>query len=304
MKRTIAVMALVVFLVIDAVLLVVLFQQMGDARVSQNGDQPVSASTPTASDTPDPEAAGPAALEQIDDGLLARISRGRCTGQSAPLLEVSADQGATFNEVALPLLDDTENLAIRSVLQVRASSATDLTLVGSNQQCEERQFSTDDGGASWTESDSLSPPSTARGWYVDASGTGVVSPTGGSDLGCDVVALGAVSDRNAKVACADGTIRGTDSNGDEWVLLGTLDGVSAMTFTALSDGYAIAPSDDCEAAAFVTASTGLEWESVGCVADQGSVQGLVGTEGRLSALIDGDVLVSTDQGQTWDSPGA
>lgn len=292
--------ALVVFLAIDVVLLVLLLQKTSDARVETGIDESVATSTPAAPKSSDPEAAGPTALEAIDDGLLARISRGRCSAESSPLVEVSADQGATFDEVALPLLDEADNTTIRSVLQLRASSATNMTLVGSDEQCEERQFSTTDGGASWSESDSLTPPSSARGWYVDASGTGVVSPAGGSDPGCDVVALGAVSERNAKVACADGSIRGTDNNGDEWVLLGTLDGVSALTFTALSDGYAIAPSDDCEAAAFTTASTGLQWRAVGCVSDEGVVEGLVGTEGQLFALVDGDVLVSIDQGQSWE----
>lgn len=309
MKRTTAVTALVAFLVIDAVLVVVLFQRTGDARVEVGADQPVAASTPAVPDatdaaTSDPEAAGPTSLEAIDDGLLARISRGRCAAESRPLVEISADQGATFDEIALPLLDETDSTTIRSVLQLRASSVTNMTMVASDEQCEERQFSTTDGGASWTESDSLTPPSSARGWYVDASGTGVVSPVVGSEPGCDVVALGAVSDRNAKVACADGSIRGTDDNGTEWVLLGTLDGVGAMNFTALSDGYAIAPSEDCEAAAFSTASTGLEWQAVGCVADEGTVQGLVGTDGQLFALVDGDVLLSTDQGQTWEPADA
>lgn len=301
MKRTTAWAALAVFLAVDAVLLVVLLQRTSDARVEAGGGQPITTSTPTASD---PEAAGPTALEQIDDGLLARISRGRCADGAQPLLEISTDQGATFKELALPLLDSTDNTTVRSVLQVRAVSATELTLVGSDERCAERQFSTDDGGASWTESESLTPPDSARGWYVDASRTGVVSPTGASDPGCDVVALGAVSDRNAKVACADGSIRGTDDNGDEWVLLGMLDGVDAMTFTAVSDGYAIAAREGCDAAVFATASTGLEWSAVGCVADVGTVQGLVGTAAQLFAMVDGEVLASTDQGQTWQSTAA
>ena len=86
--------------------------------------------------------------------------------------------------------------------------------MASDAACVARVYVTDDGGASWT-----SAPKT-EAWYVDAPSTGVVSPEGASEPGCNIVALVPYSDRNAKVLCTDGKVLGTDDNGDVWVTSG------------------------------------------------------------------------------------
>ena len=308
-KYRIAVVGFVLFLVADGLLFYAVRQHLDAAVGAPPGD---TAGTPSgtpsgAASSPGPESAGVQGLELSTSGLLARVSRGRCTADSRPLIEISADQGATFDEIALPLLeavDDTSlggrTATVRTVLKVRAASVDQIAIIGSDEKCRARQFVTDDGGSSWRQSEVKNLPDSEEGWYVDAAGTGVVAPARATEPGCDVLALAPVSDRNAKVTCTDGSILGTDDSGDEWVRLGDLDQVAGLTFATLRDGYAAAPGDDCEARAYETSDAGGRWEPLGCIAKDERASALVGSTGRLYGLVDGVVQISTDGGQKWE----
>lgn len=303
MKRKVAVIAFVVFLLTDAVLFIALRQ-----HVSRDEALVVDDNTPTATT---PGADGPAAangrvsLTLADGGILAKVWRGRCVRSGQPRLELSSDLGKTFEEIALPLLtepDPAESAApadtVRTILLVRVESPKKITVIASDNECKARQFDTTDRGDSWTASPTI------KAWYVDAAGTGVVSPGGASDPGCDILALAPFTERNAKIACSDGTIRGTDSSGLEWVGLGSLAGVKSVTFQGLRDGYAMASDDTCQVRLNLTKDAGASWARSGCIATKGDAKSIVGGASNLLALVDDEVVRSTDAGKTWDVQSA
>lgn len=301
MKRKAAVIGFVIFVLIDVVLFIALRNHVSREQVIDDD----TTSTPSAPATP-PATEGPTttngrtSLTLSDTGILAKVWRGRCVANGQPRIELSSDQGKTFDEIALPLLtkaDATEPgqraVTVRTILFVRVDSPEAISVIASDEACKARRFDTTDRGASWTESQAISA------WYVDAAGTGVASPGGPSEPDCDIVALSPFSERNAKVACADGTILGTDDNGEEWLGLGALPGVTGMTFQGLRDGYAIASDDGCEARLSVTYDAGSRWDRAGCIAKVGDAKSLVGGAGNLLALVGDEVHRSTDAGQTW-----
>lgn len=302
-------MGFVLFLVVDVALFFAVRQHLENSEASSQAD-PLSSSSsgPSAGpdDSADPAAAGRQSLQLSSTGLMARVSRGRCTADSRPLIEISADRGATFSEIALPLLEETDDTAlgaqvptVRTVLKVGVASPDEITVVGSDEKCRARQFVTADGGASWKQSDVKDLPESADGWYIDAAGTDVVSSEGAGEPGCDVVALAPVSDRNVKVACPDGSILGSDDFGTEWVRLGVLAQIAGLAFDTLRDGFAVAPDGDCQARAFSTGDAGGQWEPLGCIAAKAEATALVGSSARMYALVEGAVQVSTDAGQKW-----
>lgn len=302
MRHKAAIAAFAVFLMVDLTLLVVLYEHVHGERAAV-GDEPIPSSvtgppSPAVADTKAPD--GRVGLVLSDSGILARVWQGRCVRGSRPRIEISRDAGKVFEEIALPLLSEGEGAGsdkkdetVRTVLQIRADSPDEITVVASDDQCVARRFDTKDGGQSWT------PSNTIKTWYIDAAGTGVVSPDGPSDPGCSVAALSLLSDRNVKVACDDGTIRGTDNNGDEWVTLGSLNGVAGLTIPTLRDGFAVAPEAGCKSRAFVTADAGGQWDAAGCIARKHAATSMVGTAGALFALVGNDVHFSDDAGKTW-----
>lgn len=290
----------VLFIVADVVLVVFLFRQMRSDRY-QASDEPVIAQSTRSS----PITGGPTgaiSLAYSASGTLMRVTRGSCTATGRPFLELSADVGKNFKEIALPLLDQGDNTkfgsrptTVKTILQVTASSATKFTVIASDEQCVSHRYSTNDAGANWTEQKKF------QTWFVNASGDEVVSPGGASQPGCQIVSLSPISDRNAKVACENGSILGTDDHGDTWVTLGNLNNLSAATFDDLRNGYAVAEYTDCKARAYVTNDAGLNWKAAGCVG-KNAVQSLVGNAGRLVALVGDRVKISTDGGKTWEVP--
>ena len=311
-RHRIAFMGFVLFLVVDVALFIAVRQHVEGSQPAAQSDS-VPSSSPGASagtdDEVDPAARGQQSLVVSSTGIVSRVSRGRCMASSRPLIEISPDRGATFNEIALPLLDEVDDTTVgkpvatvRTIIMVNATSADEIALIGSDKQCRARQFVTKDGGGSWKQTDVGDLPASADGWYVDAAGTGVVSSGGASEPGCDVVALAPVSDRNVKVACSGGTILGSDDFGGLWVRLGLLDQVSGLTFQTLRDGFAVAPDDDCKARAYKTNDAGGVWQPLGCIDAKDSATTLVGSKDRLYTLVDGAVKISTDAGKTWSAP--
>lgn len=298
MKRKAAVIGFVIFVLIDVVLFIALRDHLNREQVIDDDPTSVPATTPEAGE---PVAAnGRTGLTWSDSGILAKVWRGRCVANGQPRIELSTNLGQTFEEIALPLLSQPDANepgqraeTVRTILLIRVDSPDEITVIASDDACKARRFDTTDRGASWKESPTIST------WYVDAAGTGVVSPEGASEPGCDIVALAPLSDRNAKVACADGTIAGTDDNGDEWVTLGLLPGVTGLTFQGLRAGFAIASDDECEARLNVTDDAGAAWDRAGCVAEEGDAKSLVGGAGNLLALVGDEVHRSTDAGKTW-----
>jgi hypothetical protein len=296
-KGKLAIIAFALFVLVDASLIFALhhhLKKQDDAAAAG----PASLK-PTASDatTTAAKPTGPRSLVLSPTGLLARVTRGECVKGGRPALELSGDGGKTFNEIPLPLLEsssgETSRETVRTILQVRIDSAAAITIVGSDDKCVGRRFDSTNGGQSW------SPSSTIKTWYVDATDTSVISPTGASNPGCDVVALAPSSDSAAKALCSTGEVRSTSDNGASWTPVGTVDGLTAGTFVGPLNGIAAAPSGSCKSSAFTTTDGGAQWANSGCISTKGGVTSIVGNATHLFALVGDKVLISANNGKTW-----
>lgn len=308
MNHGLKVAGVIAFLAVDVVLIGVLFRHTnaGNAQTTTDAGDSVSSSKGVAGTSPTTEptkAAGEVTLVAAASGNLIKVTRGTCTSNGRPMLELSNDGGKLFKEVALPLLaksDDTtpgsQAPTVSTILQIDAKSTTEYAAVATDDNCVAHGYVTDDGGASWRKIRSI------KVWYLSATGDEVVSPEGASEPGCEVVSLSPFSDRNAKVACADGSIRGTDDNGKNWVTLGRLKGLTAATFVDLRNGFAVAADDGCMARAYSTTNLGLDWKPAGCIDDKKSVSSIAGSAGKLEALVGTEISSSADGGATWKKP--
>jgi len=306
-KRNIAIVGLVLFLIADIALFVVLRQHLRDDRAvaaAEAAAEPIGPTPSTIATGGGTVANGAVGLTFSSSGLLAKVTRGQCTAYGRPKIELSVDEGKTFNEIALPLLKPVDNaipgikvVTVRTILQVRVDSPKKIQVIGSDKDCVSHRYDTADGGKSWRRSSKI------KTWYVDASGTGVVSPAGASEPGCTVVALVPLSDRNAKVLCTTGLVRGTDDNGGSWVTLGSLGGVTAGTFTGLREGLAATQDGTCLSRAYRTADAGGTWEPRGCISHKNATSSIVGTKARMYGLVGSKVRVSTNAGKSWRPVG-
>ena len=287
----------VTFLIVDVLLVVVMFQHLGS-----------EASKATSGSDPLPESTAAAQLKTTGDvrlwagkGTLVRTRMGTCADAGRPLIEVSFDNGETFDEVAVPVLKEADATkpgstaeSVRTILRIDVESSDDMTIVAGDEACKPRQYTTGDGGEKWDQKKRLD------GWYLDATGDDVVSPSGPSNPGCEFITLASFSDTAARGMCLNGTVRSTVDGGTTWIPSGRLNGLKAATFPRPTTGYAIADDGKCSRA-FSTVDGGVTWVPAGCV-DEKDVTTMTGTKGRLIAAA-GDVLViSTDQGETWGSP--
>lgn len=295
MIRSLKISAIIVLVIVDLVAISLAIKHV-------NQDPPVSATaavagTPETSalaeTTAPPAETTPTGLAVSGDSI-GRFVAGTCDAEGSASLQVSSDRGARFVDVALPGKSGATAgtaPAVRKILSVDFTSATTMTLIGDDADCKPVRWTTDDAGKSWKQKSSTS------GWYVD--GGSVVAPDGKVDPGCSALAVSAVSDRNAKVACKDSAIRGTDDAGQNWVALGSLDGVTTVSFSSVSDGFALAKSSDCAARAYSTVSAGGSWKAGGCLDPSGEASAIAGTPTLLAALVGPKVYVSLDQGASW-----
>lgn len=267
--------------------------------------RPTAASPAPSATTTSPAARGdvaaPGVLHLADDGTVVQTWRGTCAEPGTTRLEVSTDGGASFEELSLPLVETAgdETFALRTILDVTAASADGITLVGNDDQCGQQVWSTDDGGSTWDRTDGYGQ------WFVPASEDEVVTPLGVTRPGCAVRDVDAISEVNAKVLCRDGQLLGTNDVGETWILLGALDGASDIAFTTISEGVALAPAEGCESAVHGSVDGGETWEVRGC-ADESVAAGSLLRRGALLllSLEAGGIVVSDDDGRTWDVAGA
>jgi hypothetical protein len=299
MSQRVKLALFVAFVVADLVLLGLLVQHQR-ATTRNVPDEPSPTATP--SSTPEVKVTvdvGLAANGSFD--TIARIMRGSCTGTGQPKLETSVDNGKTFEELALPLLEQpnpTEPTSaakpVRTVLAVTVRSTEKLAIVAGDDKCDPHAYRTNDGGETWKRQDEIS------GWYVDAAGDGVVSPRGPSEPGCEIRALSSFSATSANVICAGGRVRNTFDGGVTWTPFGVLRELHTATFTDPRQGYAIATGDTC-VRSFTSADAGITWKPGGCVG-LARVGAMIG-DGSTMIVTDGvDVRVTTNGGEEWTKP--
>lgn len=301
MSKNLQRVLLVVFVLVDIVLI-------GGAIRHVNGTPPDSdmpePSTASAATSPTPSAqptqssaqadyrfraSRAVALSSANDGTIIYGARGRCAAGDDAKVWVSTNRGA---DVA-----DTKT-GLTTTLAARAMGAKDLLVVGTDGDCKPRQVTSSDGGKTWTESDSIDI------WYPAAEDTKqVVSPDGSSTPGkkCVVISLSQVTETSARVACADGSLRGTGDSGKTWVELGRLDNVRVAAFSSPSKGYALARYNGCGANTFTTTDGGATWVPGGCISGD-PAQAIAPAGNALTAIVADDSYVSDDDGQSWMQP--
>jgi hypothetical protein len=229
------------------------------------------------------------ALSSANDGTIVFGTRGRCASGDGAEVSVSTNRGADFS--------DTKT-GLTTTLAVRTTSASLISVVGTDSDCEPQQVTSTDGGKSWTGSESIDI------WYPAPEGaTQVVSPRGPSTPSkkCVITSVSQVTAESARVSCADGTFRGSGDSGKTWVKLGRLDNARLGMFVSPSKGYALARYNGCGANAFATTDGGASWQPGGCISGD-PAQAIAATTNRLSAVVAGDPYVSTDDGKSWMEP--
>ena len=302
MTKSLKILAIVVFVIVDIAAAIFAIRHVNQRPASDGSSLAVpsekTSATPTTPEPKGEEAQEPSGLV-VTGSTVAQFIAGACDAPGVARLDVSADQAKTFEEVALPLGEDANATgnrqdAITTILSVTLKSAAELTLIGRDADCDDVRYTTENAGQDWTKADSV------EDWYV--AGDRAVTPIGASDAGCEVLSVWPISERNARVGCTDGQIRGTDDAGEEWVGLGALDDLSAVTFSTIRDGFGAADEDDCASRVYSTGSAGGEWDELGCINEKQPATAIGGSNAFLAALVAGEVVVSTDQGETWKKP--
>ena len=298
--KSLKITAIVLFVFVDLVAAAFAIRHVNQRPVSQGSSLSVPTETPSAtvSTSVDPKTEDPTGLV-VTGNVMARFVRGSCDDPAMASLELSTDSAANFKEIALPLAAKSDangdrSAAVTSIRGVTLTTPAELSIVGTDADCKSYRYVTENGGQDWKRTD------TGDEWYVD--GAKVVTPAGRADAQCEVSSVWPISERNARVGCKDGQIRGTDDAGDTWVGLGALDGLSAVSFSTIRDGFGIAKTDGCASRVYATGSAGGNWEPLGCISDTKTAVAIGGAAALLAALVDGDVYVSTDQGESWDKP--
>ena len=292
MGRAARVTFVVALVVVDVVLIVWLVTWVGDHRHA--AASAAETSTPT-SISPAGSLVPTGAVSVVaTGGMVLRLTEGTCSGEGRPMLEVSADTGATFNEVAVPVLDadDGTRGPVRTLLAARATSPTEIHVVAGDLACTARGFVTTDGGRTWTEAP-------YDDWFVDASRESVVGPDDAVEAGCTVRSLSVLSRQDLRVLCEDGTIRGTNDAGETWVVLGGLEDATAAALIAVFDGYGIASRPECASQVMRTDDAGASWTEVGCIDPAATVTNLTGPADALLAATETQTWSSSDGGLTW-----
>ncbi len=299
MSRWLTVTGLVVFVAVDVALVgAVVAKASSDANhprqavgpTSKVSSAPLKTATPSPSATPAAPAVRPAAavlLSVARDGTVLTATRHSCKESGPVSVDVSTNLGKSYVERQAPVVQ---------VLSLDALSSKDLRLVGTDSGCTISQFSSTDLGASWTRSLSVDT------WFIGPDGDEeVVTPSRTAKPGCDVVSVWPTDASLARVACADGRIRGTGNGGKSWQNLGGLDGLRAAVFPAPGNGMALASFQGCAAQAFTTRDGGRTWSRANCISGT-KAQAIAYNGSTLVALVSDQTYISTNRGASWRQP--
>lgn len=260
----------------------------------------------SASDDLDSAAADPVGAVSITAGkgdLVVRVTAGSCRVAGGPKLELSDNQSRTFHQVRVPQIEDASGVSatspsVRAIVWAQTSTPLKLAVAAADTACKVHEYETTDGGVTWEQQ-----TGSVRRWYKDPATEGVVSPTGPVDTGCDgIVSIMPRTKLNAKVICADGTLRTTRDGGITWIDVGLLRDTSVAVFTGPLTGYASVAERKCKSRIYATVDGGVSWIRRGCVHKEFILPGLTGTERRLVAGGTSGMRISTDGGLTWKIP--
>lgn len=292
--------AVVLFvLVIAGVVAVLLMRVDRDAPATKGPSPDISNDLESAAKDP----VGGVSITAGKGDLVVRVTAGSCQAAGGPKLELSKNQSRTFRQIRVPQSDDGSGVsaaspAVRAIAWARATSPLKMSVVAADSACDVHEYSTKDSGVTWQQE-----PGKVERWYKDPATDGVVAPSGPVDAGCEgVVSIMPLTTKNAKVVCADGTIRTTSDGGSSWTDVGKRRNTSVAVFTGPLTGYASVALGGCKSRIHATADGGITWVPRGCVHEEFILPGLSGSEKRLVAGGTDGMRVSTDGGNTWKPP--
>jgi photosystem II stability/assembly factor-like uncharacterized protein len=227
-----------------------------------------------------------------------RARTGECGG--APVLQRTADAGATWTDYTVDLIDVGALLQLEAVSEVRVRA-----LAGTGDNCVPLPIESYTMGVFWER------PSTPTAlWQSSAGGGGAVSgPTGEVPTPCRAVAaLASRSAGEAAVVCTDGSLQVTEDGGGTWAA--PLTDRSAAAVAGTDSGYTVAVLDDdrCDGLGLVAvrlaaASTTRDGSFLSCL-DSSTTSPVVMSAARAAVWVwvGEEVLVSRDGGRSWGDP--
>jgi photosystem II stability/assembly factor-like uncharacterized protein len=185
---------------------------------------------------------------------------GTCYGGAA--LQSTSNGGVDWSDIHVPA---------NAVLLMRSLGANQLTVVGADNKCRVREWTSSDGGTTWGDPTNVSDlfvrdPQTPRD---------VLTPTGVTSSPCpdrDVapIAVETISDVDGAVMCDDGVIYLTGNGGAKWSDVTPVDGAEAMAFHSPDLGWVLQRNSGiCAGYRLLrTVDGGTTWNPGGCVGEQ------------------------------------
>lgn len=286
MSQKLKIVLVASFVAVDLILLFFVQRQMSDTQVTSASAPLPAGSAPTATSSPETDVPN-SGVALSGGGTLFTYDGGACDGSAQPELKRSSDQGRKFTSISLPE-------GVSAVYGVDPSNRDGFAVTAADGDCKTARYVTKDGGESWDKNKDGS-------WYVDFDAKKLHSPDGVKDPKCSPVRVNGFDDDNAQVACADGSITGTDDGGKSWKKVGELSNVFAFAYRSDSDGFALAETDKCAAQSFVTTDAGTKWKKGACI-DAKDIGGPAANDDILAGVVDGDVYLSDDNADSWAKP--
>ena len=247
-----------------------------------------------------PEAIEPPLL-MVDTALAYRGRTGTCLGGAA--LEGTTNGGRSWRPLEVPA---------EAILDLRTTGADSVEVVGADEQCRVRVWSSPDRGQTW------SGPSPAGNMFVRLPDTArdIATPTGVAKNPCrdrdaPPLTVEQISATEAMVLCADGEVIATTDGGLTWVVRAAVVGAQAMAFEGPQLGWVLVrdggrcPSYEAQ----VTQDGGVTWNLGGClgetrIADDRVLPSLsFATPSDGLADLAGEPYVTPDGGRLWQLPG-
>jgi hypothetical protein len=293
-RDKLSIAGIVVLVLLDLALVTVAFRSVGSSDASPRAADLLSSDSSSDAATPSPSTTvdkGPLVfMSLLADGTLVRASRGDCQGNAVPAVRVSAHAGRGSMARVVP--------GLGQVLATQAVPPRTLTIVGLDHSCQLMRFSSANLGRSWTreQGDGGAWHALADRTVKSVHGPGVVRSAPCADGRLPQPQAGVV-----RLLCPDGSIYGTDDDGQSWPYEGRLSGAVDIVFTSPGSGFAVARQPGCAAAVLRTIDSGTTWSQTVCL--PGRAPRAVAAAGSLVAAQVGDKLsVSRDGGASWPKP--
>lgn len=267
--------------------------------VQQEGIPPVSVSEEaqeiqeTESPVEHIELVAQSRLVALDGSLGVRAYVGECSSPGS--IEFSTDGGQTWGPSTA-----FEATTATQVLRILPANGGTTFVVALNEACTPQIYSTADNGNTWN-----GPLSAVGTWYLNpATPSTLGAPGGARTIACEALGLSLVTDREAGVLCADGSLLTTTDGGTTWSNPQPVEGITALAYSR-QNLLAVATGDEtCSGLQLMDLGTNDGIEEISCV----EIAPETVTTGEISLAESGNSLIlwagenqylSMDGGQTW-----